>query len=207
MSSTSKMNTNEVMRIKNIQNYNMIIDNGDLILTSKTSFVFSNQIGLEHFESNSGTTESISSYDDEEETEIENEEEEEQYVKPMTYKKIKEIVKTTNFTNSVIIFCKITNSVTNESVSQYRKKYASILKDIWSTMNNDEIYENTTFNIKFVDKNKELGYTWDEDLQLSIQRKDAKGTLKEIINMAEHNNYKISMVIQLKNNNIIKFET
>ena len=40
---------------------------------------------------------------------------------------------------------------------------------------------------------------------MSIQRKDANGTLREIIKMIKINNYKIDIVIKLQSNELIKF--
>jgi len=43
------------------------------------------------------------------------------------------------------------------------------------------ILQNTTFNIKLTNENGKCGYIWKPEINMSIQGKDAPGTLKEII--------------------------
>jgi hypothetical protein len=67
------------------------------------------------------------------------------------------------------------------------------------------ILQNTTFNIKLTNENGNKGYEWCPEINMSIQRKDANGTLKEIIKMIKINNYKIDIGIKLSSNEMIKY--
>jgi len=70
-----------------------------------------------------------------------------------------------------------------------------------------DLYRNTSFNIslqKEDDKNK--GYVWYPEIRLSIQGKDARGTIREIINMVRINEYKIDISINLSNGEIIYYK-
>ncbi len=58
--------------------------------------------------------------------------------------------------------------------------------------------QTTTFNIKLSKETGNSGYWWSEDLKLSIQRKNAKLTFKEILNMIILNNYHIKISICLE---------
>jgi len=67
------------------------------------------------------------------------------------------------------------------------------------------VLQTTTFNMKLRDENGENGYNWCKRLNLSIQSRDARLTMREIINMIKLNGYSIDILIKLENNNIIKF--
>jgi len=69
-----------------------------------------------------------------------------------------------------------------------------------------KILQTTTFNMKLTNENGLDGYKWSPKLNLSIQSKDAKYTMKEILNMIKVNNYSIKITIQLETNAIIKFK-
>ncbi len=62
---------------------------------------------------------------------------------------------------------------------------------------------NSTFNLKLTNGSGEKGYWWCEDLGMSVQSKDAKGTLREILKMIEVNNFTIKLTIKLKNGVIV----
>lgn len=102
----------------------------------------------------------------------------------------------TNLQASKIISCIVKKS--EEVVSKNRKKYSPILKEIWKSMSTSKILQNTTFNMKPV-KDETCGYKWYPDLGLSIQNKDANGTMKEILNMVKLCNYSIEISVKLKN--------
>lgn len=55
-------------------------------------------------------------------------------------------------------------------------------------------------NIKLTNENGKKGYIFHPELNISMQGKDAKGTMKEIINFVKFNNYKMEIYIQIKNN-------
>jgi hypothetical protein len=86
-----------------------------------------------------------------------------------------------------------------------KNKYNSILIDIYKSMPTQKILQNTNMNIKLTNENGIKGYSFYPELNLSIQGKDAKGTLKEIINLVKLNNYKIDIYIKLDTNEIIYF--
>jgi hypothetical protein len=137
----------DIIRIANINNYRLEINNNDLILTP------------------------INNYLTEEE---------------LLYKN--------DVTGSDINYCIITDD-NNNIISNNSKYYFTILLDIYKSIPASVILQNTTFNIKLTNKNGINGYNWKPEINMSIQHKDAKGTLKEIINMVKINNYKIHIDI------------
>lgn len=84
--------------------------------------------------------------------------------------------------------------------------YRAILIDIWKTMNMKTILKTTTFNIKLTDEKGIKGYNWCPDLKISFQSKDARGTLKEILNMVKTNKLTIALSIKLESGNIIHYK-
>lgn len=87
-----------------------------------------------------------------------------------------------------------------------KTKYLSILKDIWKTMPTQKILQTTNFNMKLTEQHGIDGYIWCKDLKLSIQYRDAKYTMKEIINMIKVNNYSIIISIVLETGQLIKYK-
>ena len=73
-------------------------------------------------------------------------------------------------------------------------------------MPTQKILQTTTFNFKLTNENRIKGYNWCDDVHMSFQSKDAKGTLKEIINMVKVNNLTIELSIKLETNRIINFK-
>jgi hypothetical protein len=67
------------------------------------------------------------------------------------------------------------------------------------------ILQTTTFNMKLTDEKGEKGYNWCNDIRMSFQCKDSKGTLKEIVNMVKVNKLNISLTIRLETGRIICF--
>uniref|UniRef100_A0A6C0DNC9 Uncharacterized protein n=1 Tax=viral metagenome TaxID=1070528 RepID=A0A6C0DNC9_9ZZZZ len=108
-----------------------------------------------------------------------------------------------NFTNSKIKKCLI-----NDDINKITDKlnYFSILIDIYKSLSTSFIIQNTTFNIKIGDEKGAKGYHYDKSLNLSIQRKDANATIKEIIKMININNYKINIEIELENKELINYK-
>jgi hypothetical protein len=102
-----------------------------------------------------------------------------------------------NLLHSTIIKSVILNE--DEIISE-KTKYASILIDIYKSMPIQKIVQNTSMNIKLTNENGKNGYIFHPELNISMQRKDAKGTIKEIINFVKFNNYKMEIYIQIKNN-------
>jgi hypothetical protein len=86
-----------------------------------------------------------------------------------------------------------------------KTKYRSVLNDIWVSMPTQAILQNTTFNMKITNEQGRAGYEWCRYLNLSIQSKDAKNTMKEIVNMVRLNGYSIHITIRLGNGERIQF--
>jgi len=103
------------------------------------------------------------------------------------------------FNNSKINYCIIKDN-NDDIVSNDKNKWFLILKDIYKSSPTSTILQNTTFNIKLTNENGNKGYELCPEVNMSIQRKDANGTLKEIIKMIKINNYKIDIVIKLQMN-------
>jgi hypothetical protein len=64
----------------------------------------------------------------------------------------------------------------------------------------------TTFNVKQRNELHLKGYHWDPKLQLSIQNKDSKATMREIMHMIRLNNYSIQISIKLKIGEIVNYK-
>lgn len=84
----------------------------------------------------------------------------------------------THITNSTIEECIIKKEEENISTNT---SYRSVLVDIWKSMPTQKILQTTTFNFKLTNENGEKGYKWCDDIHMSFQNKDARGTLKEIL--------------------------
>lgn len=112
----------------------------------------------------------------------------------------------TDLTNSKINYCIITDEKEEEIISQTSKKYNRILIDIYISLSASFILQNTTFNIKLTNENGNKGYIWHPEINMSIQRKDANGTFKEIIKMISKNNYNIDIEIELSNGKKINYK-
>ena len=100
-----------------------------------------------------------------------------------------------NLTNSKINYCIITDI--DEKIISNSNKYFRILIDIYKSLSASFILQNTTFNIKLTNEDGNKGYKWCPEINMSVQRKDSNGTLKEIIKMITLNNYKIDIEIEL----------
>jgi hypothetical protein len=106
-------------------------------------------------------------------------------------------------TSSKILNCTVKNG---DKIISNKKKYRSILNDIWVSMPKQKILQTTTFNMKLTNENGLDGYKWCEKLKLSIQGKDSIYSMKEILNMIKVNNYSIKITIQLVTEEIINFK-
>lgn len=93
----------------------------------------------------------------------------------------------------------------DEVISSNRKKYRPILIDVWKHMSIRRILQTTTFNFKLTNESID-GYNWCPDINMSFQSKDAKNTLKEIIEMVKENELNINLSIKLQTGNIIYFK-
>jgi hypothetical protein len=103
-----------------------------------------------------------------------------------------------------LISKELNNSIIKDNnddiISNDKNKWFPILRDIYISMAASTILQNTTFNIKLTNENGNKGYDWCHEINMSIQKKDANGTLKEIIKMIKINNYKIDIGIKLSSN-------
>jgi hypothetical protein len=106
-------------------------------------------------------------------------------------------------TRSKIIECLIKKG---DEVISLNKSYRHILIDIWKHMPTQKILQTSNFNFKLKNENGERGYNWCDDISMSFQNKDAKGTLKEIVNMVKVNNLTISLSIKLDTDKIVHFK-
>ena len=84
--------------------------------------------------------------------------------------------------------------------------YRAVLVDIWKIMPTQKILQTTTFNFKLTNENGEKGYKWCDDIHMSFQSKDARGTLKEILNMVKVNKLTIKLSIKLETMRIVHFK-
>jgi hypothetical protein len=110
----------------------------------------------------------------------------------------KNTIKNIDLRGSKIMECKINNiSVVDKC------KYISILVHLYLIINDKQfIINNTKMHVK-PEKQNFSGFTYYENIDLSIQNKDAKNTLLEIINMILHTNHTIVLKIQINNGEII----
>jgi hypothetical protein len=108
---------------------------------------------------------------------------------------------TLSFTHSKIIQCTIQHTKT---ISANRTKYRQILADVFGAMPWPWLRDNTSFNIELTDKHGVAGYNWNEELGMSIQGKDATGTLKEIVHFVELNKYSMDIVIELASEETVR---
>jgi len=105
--------------------------------------------------------------------------------------------------SSKILNCIVKNG---EEIISNKTKYRSILTDIWKSMPTQKILQTTTFNMKLTDEDGIDGYKWSPELKMSIQGKDAKYTMKEILNMIKVNNYSIQISIRLETGQTINYK-
>jgi hypothetical protein len=112
------------------------------------------------------------------------------------------------FNRTILNSSKITDCIVKngEEIISNKTKYQSILKDIWKSMPTQKILQTTDFNMKLTEEDGIDGYNWSPELKLSIQNKDAKHTMKEILNMIKVNNYSIKISIRLGTGQIIKYK-
>tara|TARA_A100001015_G_scaffold1385_1_gene1894 strand:- start:267 stop:716 length:450 start_codon:yes stop_codon:yes gene_type:complete len=109
----------------------------------------------------------------------------------------------TLITNSKIKECLIKNG---NKIITMKNTYRGALVDIWKSMPTQKILQTTAFNFKLEKETGKKGYSWCKDIKMSFQSKDAKGTLKEIINMVKVNNLTINLSIKLHTGRIINFK-
>lgn len=104
--------------------------------------------------------------------------------------------------HSKIEDCIVQNGDTILSTS---KSYASVLRNVLVHIPIKSILETTKFNMTR-ENVSDRGYTWWPELQLSIQYRDAKNTLKESIRMCKINHFTFRISIRLESGNLICFK-
>ena len=109
----------------------------------------------------------------------------------------------THITHSTIEECLIKKE--EETISK-KTSYRSVLVDIWKSMPTQKILQTTTINFKLTNENGENGYKWCDDIRMSFQSKDARATLKEILNMVKVNKLTIKLSIKLETGRIVHFK-
>ena len=114
----------------------------------------------------------------------------------------KEELLRTTLTNSSIIECVIKNNEDN-IISNNKKYYKEILIDIWGSMPASKLLQTTTFYLKLTNENRKKGYVWCEKIKMSIQNKDSNGSIKELLNMLNVNDYNIIISIKLETGRVI----
>ena len=105
--------------------------------------------------------------------------------------------------SSKILSCIVKNG---EEIISNKTKYQAILTDIWKSMPTQKIVQTTSFNMKLTNEKGINGYKWSSELKMSIQRKDANHTMKEVIKMIKLNNYSIEISILLNTGKTINYK-
>jgi len=82
----------------------------------------------------------------------------------------------TQITHSTIVECRIKKE---EATISTKMNYRSVLLDVWKSTPTQKILQTTTFNFKLTKETGEKGYKWCDDIHMSFQSKDARGTSKK----------------------------
>ena len=124
---------------------------------------------------------------------------------PKTQYITKEELQRTDFTNSSIIEYDIKDNEGN-TISNNKIEYKPILVDIWASMPASKLLQTTTFNFKLTNEKKNKGYNWCEPIKMSVVNKNTNGSMKEILNMLNVNNYNIKISIKLDKGRVIYYK-
>lgn len=93
-----------------------------------------------------------------------------------------------------------------EEIISTKTRYRSVLVDIWKSMPTQKTLHTTYFNFKLTKEDGVKGYQWCDDIHMSFQNKDARGTLNEIINMVKVNKLTIELSIKLETGRTVHFK-
>ena len=85
-------------------------------------------------------------------------------------------------------------------------KYKSFLIELYRSIYDKDFILNSTMNIERGNR-YDSGYTYYEDLEISVQGKDVLGTLTEICHISNAYNINIELELMLKNKKIIKYRS
>jgi hypothetical protein len=103
--------------------------------------------------------------------------------------------------HSIVEECLVKRNIETISTSN---RYLRILRDILKHISIKKILETTTFNVKEIPYT-EKGYIWCPEFQLSIQGKDGKNTLKEVIHMCKLHGFTIQIKIRIESGTLLCF--
>ena len=106
----------------------------------------------------------------------------------------------TDITKSMIKECLIKKE---EETISIKTSYRSVLVDIWKSMPTQKILQTTQFNFKLTNENGVKGYIWCDDIHMSFQSKNSRGTLNKILNMIKVNKLTIKLSIKLETGRIV----
>jgi hypothetical protein len=135
--------------------------------------------------------------EEESEEEDDSEEEDNEDIKNITHSKFRKY----NWNKSRIIKCTIKKD--NKKISN-KKKYRTILLDMWSTLPKNIVIKKTKFNILPTNEMGKRGYYWSSKNNMSIKHGSINDTMNEIIKFAMLYKFKIDMTIKLVNGDKIK---
>jgi len=109
---------------------------------------------------------------------------------------------TYSFTFSNILECKIHETIIPSP------NYSKVMEHIYTLINNGVkiIQTPSTFNLKTIQYEVE-GFEYLSHLGISYQRKDANGTIKEILIQAKHHNIHIDIMIKLNDDRLLNVLT
>ena len=108
----------------------------------------------------------------------------------------------TDFSGSIIVECEVKKE---EEIITTKKRYISILIDIWKTMPKQKILQTSTFKFILATERCPKDYCWCDDINMSFETNEVKEIFKEILNMVKVNNYSINLTIKLETGKIIHF--
>ncbi len=109
----------------------------------------------------------------------------------------------TDFTFSRIM--EYTVRTREQVISSTKRKYRSILREIWSYMPKSRLLRTTTYKMDDIRRDG-YKYKWDYKLNLYVQDKDANGAVRELFHMVRVNHYSLHIIIQLQTERVIKFK-
>ncbi len=161
----------------------------------------SNTLNQENDENDDESTIYSESSDEESEDESEKDEDEEESKEEVIKK-----INTNEIFKKDLTFSKILDCVIDNKKPE-RMTYRNILINILKKMSKENILKLSSFNFKEEKVYSDNGYKWCEDIQLSIQDKDATKTLKEIIRLCEINKFSLLLKIQLSTKEIITYRS
>jgi len=103
-----------------------------------------------------------------------------------------------SFTFSNILECEIDGTIISSP------NYSKVLEHIYTVINDGIkiIQTPSTFHLKTIEYNIE-GFEYLPNVGISYQRKDANGTIKEILIQAKHHNIKIDIMIKLNDDRLL----